>query len=148
MVTCETPLAVEMRCAISVSAYSSTVYKGSVSDLSASNNTGCSAGLDFWYDGGRGISGGSVPPALAMAAWTSCAAASMLRSSANVIVIDVLPCEFDELIESIPEIVENCLSRGVATADAIVSGVAPGKAAFTCTVGKSTVGKAATGRLR
>ena len=64
-------------------------------------------------------------------AWTSCAAASMLRSSVNWMVILVLPAALDELIESIPAIVENCFSSGVATADAMVSGLAPGKPACT-----------------
>ena len=39
----------------------------------------------------------------------------------------------------------NCCSSGVATEDAMVSGLAPGNAAVTVMVGKSTVGSAATG---
>jgi hypothetical protein len=39
----------------------------------------------------------------------------------------------------------NFCSSGVATEDAIVSGLAPGNAAVTLMVGKSTVGSAATG---
>jgi hypothetical protein len=50
-----------------------------------------------------------------------------------------------DVIESMPAIVENCFSRGVATAEAIVSGLAPGRAADTSIVGKSTVGKSLTG---
>jgi hypothetical protein len=49
-------------------------------------------------------------------------------------------------MESSPAIVENCLSKGVATADAMVSGLAPGKLADTCIVGKSTFGRSLTGR--
>jgi hypothetical protein len=47
-----------------------------------------------------------------------------------------------------PAIVENCFSSGVATDEAIVSGLAPGKVAVTCIVGKSTLGSALTGRSR
>ena len=47
---------------------------------------------------------------------------------------------------SIPAMVENSFSSGVATDDAIVSGLAPGKAAWTWMVGYSTVGRSLTGR--
>ena len=47
-----------------------------------------------------------------------------------------------------PAIVENCFSSGVATADAIVSGLAPGRLALTVIVGKSTVGRSLTGSRR
>src|SRR5580692_2124041 len=40
----------------------------------------------------------------------------------------------------------NCRSRGVATAEAIVSGLAPGSVALTEIVGKSTWGSDETGR--
>src|SRR5579871_4546884 len=53
-----------------------------------------------------------------------------------------------ELIELSPAMVENCFSSGVATDDAIVSGLAPGKFAFTTMVGKSTLGRSLTGRYR
>ena len=43
----------------------------------------------------------------------------------------VLPSELDEFIESIPAMVENCRSSGVATEEAMVSGLAPGSAACT-----------------
>ena len=46
---------------------------------------------------------------------------------------------------SMPAIVENCFSSGVATAAAIVSGLAPGRFALTEIVGKSTDGKSLTG---
>ena len=45
--------------------------------------------------------------------------------------ICVLPCEFVELIDSMPAMVENSRSSGVATEDAMVSGFAPGSAACT-----------------
>ena len=73
--------------------------------------------------------------AFEMADCTSCAAASTLRSSANWIVIEVLPCVFDELMDRTPAIVENSRSSGVAIEDAIVSGFAPGCDALTWIVG-------------
>ncbi len=57
----------------------------------------------------------------------------------------MLPSELEELIESIPAIVENSFSSGVATDDAIVSGLAPGSEADTEIVGKSTLGRSLTG---
>ena len=41
--------------------------------------------------------------------------------------------------------VANCFSSGSATADAMVSGLAPGRPACTWMVGKSTVGRSLTG---
>jgi hypothetical protein len=58
------------------------------------------------------------------------------------------PSELDEVIESMPEIVENCRSSGVATEAAIISGLAPGRPALTCMVGKSTFGRSLTGSVR
>ena len=60
----------------------------------------------------------------------------------------LLPAVLDEVISSTPAIVVNCRSRGVAIADAIVSGLAPGKAAVTWMVGKSTFGRSDTGSSR
>src|SRR5258708_30540569 len=71
----------------------------------------------------------------------------MLRSRENWIVIDVEPSWLEDVMLSMPAIVENCFSRGVATAAAIVSGLAPGRLALTCTVGKSTEGRSLTGNL-
>src|SRR5436309_6316974 len=110
--------------------------------------TGWSAGFTFWYTGGVGIWGGKSGAALAMADCTSWAAASIERSSENWIVIAVRPWALDDVIESMPAIVVNCFSRGVATAAAIVSGLAPGSAAETWIVGKSTFGRSLTGRSR
>ncbi len=59
----------------------------------------------------------------------------MFRLSVNWRVIEVLPRPLDEVITSRPGMVENCFSSGVATADAIVSGLAPGNEALTLTVG-------------
>src|SRR3989442_10166666 len=110
--------------------------------------TGWSAGFTFWYTGGVGIWGGSSGAALAMADCTSWAAASIERSSENWMVICVRPWALDDVIESMPAIVVNCFSSGVATAEAIVSGLAPGKAACTWIVGKSTLGRSLTGSSR
>ncbi|MCY1186443.1 hypothetical protein D9M73_273190 [compost metagenome] len=46
-----------------------------------------------------------------------------------------------------PGIALNCTSSGVATEDAIVSGLAPGSRALTCMVGNSASGNGATGSL-
>src|SRR5437879_4264964 len=72
----------------------------------------------------------------------------MFRSSENWIVIEHDPNPDDDVMLSMPAIVENCFSSGVATADAIVSGLAPGRLALTVIVGKSTVGRSLTGRCR
>src|SRR5438270_11215004 len=57
----------------------------------------------------------------------------------------VAPSELVELIELMPAMVENCFSSGVATAEAMVSGLAPGSTALTLMVGKSTLGRSLTG---
>ena len=45
--TCATPLTIEMRCAMSVSPYSSSVQSGSVGEVSARKRIGWSAGFTF-----------------------------------------------------------------------------------------------------
>src|SRR5581483_10103008 len=97
---------------------------------------GWSAGFTLRKDGGVGICGGSCPAAWVMAACTSSAAPSRLRLRLNWMVMLVWPSEFVEVIESMPAIVENCFSSGVATEEAIVSGLAPGSDALTWMVGK------------
>src|SRR3954464_365249 len=92
--------------------------------------------------------GGSWRPAAEMADWTSSAAPSRSRDRLNCRVIEVEPWLEVEDMLSRPAIVENCFSRGVATDDAIVSGEAPGSAADTWIVGKSTFGRAETGSSR
>ncbi len=72
----------------------------------------------------------------------------MLRSSENCKVIRAVPSELVDVIESSDAIVENCFSSGVATAVAIVSGLAPGSDALTEIVGKSTAGRSETGNDR
>jgi len=72
----------------------------------------------------------------------------MSRSRANWIVILVLPRLELLVMLSIPAMVVNCFSSGVATAAAMVSGLAPGRLALTEMVGKSTVGRSLTGSCR
>jgi len=91
---------------------------------------------------------GSRRSVLAIAACTSCAAASMFRSRVNCRVMLVLPRVDWDVIWSMPAIVENCFSSGVATADAMVSGLAPGRLALTWMVGKSTFGRLLTDSSR
>src|SRR5262245_22653343 len=57
----------------------------------------------------------------------------------------VEPSELDEVISVTDAIRPNCRSRGVATAAAMVSGLAPGSEAETPIVGKSTCGTGDTG---
>ena len=94
------------------------------------------------------ISCGNCRNTALIAACTSCAAASTLRSSVNCSVTCVLPKVLDDVMLSMPAIVENCFSSGVATDAAIVSGLAPGNDALTVIVGKSTFGKSLTGNER
>src|SRR5437660_1224980 len=83
-----------------------------------------------------------------MAACTSTAAPSRLRLRANSRVTCVFPSEFTDVIESRPAIIEKLFSSGVATLDAMVSGLAPGRLAVTISVGKSTLGRSLTGSER
>src|SRR5271166_3559565 len=72
----------------------------------------------------------------------------MLRFSSNCNVMLVEPSVLDEVISVTDAIRPNCRSRGVATDDAMVSGLAPGRPALTEMVGKSTCGRGATGSKR
>src|SRR5262245_8751723 len=125
-----------MRCTMRVSAKSCTTDSGSDGDTTDMKRIGESAGFVFRNVGGAGISLGGGRCTAAIADCTSCAAASMLRSNANCSVIDVVPSALVDVMLSMPEMVENCCSSGVATAEAIVSGVAPGRLAVTTMVGK------------
>src|ERR1700744_260423 len=109
---------------------------------------GKSAGFTLRKVGGCGIARGRKREAPEIAACTSWAALSILRSSENWMVMLVEPWVEDEVIESMPAMVENWFSSGAATPDAIVSGSAPGRLAFTWMVGKSTLGRSLTGRLK
>src|SRR5690242_1605479 len=108
--------------------------------------TGASDGLTLWYHGLLGRFAGSCPRAALIAACTSRAAASMLRDRSNWSVTLAEPSELVDVISVTPAILPNCRSRGVATADAIVFGSAPGRPALTLIVGNSTWGSGDTGR--
>jgi len=60
----------------------------------------------------------------------------------------VFPKPLDEVIWVTPAMRPNWRSSGVATAEAMVSGLAPGREAPTAIVGKSICGSGATGRKR
>src|SRR5208283_5391260 len=83
-----------------------------------------------------------------MAAWVSRAAASMLRFKSNCRVTFDPPRLLDEVISVTAAMRPNWRSKGVATDEAMISGLAPGKPALTEIVGKSTWGSGDTGRRR
>ena len=58
------------------------------------------------------------------------------------------PSELMEVMADSPAMVENWFSSGVATEEAMVSGLAPGRLAVTSSVGKSTFGRSLTGSAR
>src|SRR5580700_2718547 len=58
----------------------------------------------------------------------------------------VVPRKLDEVISVTPAIRPNWRSSGVATDDAMISGLAPGSEAATEIVGKSTCGSGETGK--
>ena len=105
-----------------------------------------SAGLTLRQVGLVGRFAGNWPRAALMAACTSRPAASTSRSRSNCMVMLVLPSWLSEVICVMPAMRPNMRSSGVATAEAIVSGLAPGRFAETVIVGYSTSGSVATGR--
>src|SRR5271154_607131 len=107
---------------------------------------GASAGFTLRYQGLPGRYDGNWLRAALMAACTSRAAASMFRLRSNCRTIPVEPNWLTEVIWLMPAIRPNCRSSGVATAEAMVSGLAPGRLADTWITGNSTWGRAATGR--
>src|ERR1700679_884887 len=121
---------------------------GSVSDVAARMRIGLSDGFTLRYVGRDGRLAGSSPPAAAMAARTSRAAASTSRSRSNCSVMDVDANELVDVISVTPAMRPKRRSSGVATEEAIVSGFAPGSVAVTLIVGKSTFGSGETGKSR
>src|SRR5277367_5511612 len=107
---------------------------------------GASAGFTLRQLGLLGRFAGNCPAAALIAACTSRPAASMFRLRSYCSVRDVDPSELEDVISVTPAIRPNCRSNGVATDDAIVSGLAPGRLALTEIVGNSTSGSGATGR--
>src|SRR5580692_4745138 len=59
--------------------------------------------------------------------------------------MDVLPSVLAEVISVTPAMCPNCRSSGVATDDAMIEALPPGKPALTDIVGKSTSGSGDTG---
>src|SRR5437016_9639139 len=109
-----------------------------VSDVSERISTGASAGFTLRYVGLFGRFAGNWLRAALIAACTSRAAASIFRLRSNCRTMLVEPRLLDEVISSTPAIRANWRSRGIATDDAMVSGLAPGNDAETCIVGNST----------
>src|SRR5438270_8915063 len=102
-----------------------------LSDVRARMRMGASAGLTFRYHGLLGRLAGNWLRAALIAACTSRAAALMLRVRSNCNEMLVEPSWLVEVIWVMPAIRPNWRSSGVATAEAIVSGLAPGKPAET-----------------
>src|SRR5690242_12703992 len=106
-----------------------------VGELTIRLMMGWSPGFTLRKDGAEGMPGGSKGIAAAMAVSTSTVAPSISRLRSNCRVMLVDPWRLLEIIESTPAMVVNCRSRGVATAEAMVSGFAPGRLAETEMVG-------------
>ncbi|MNO63698.1 hypothetical protein D3C76_544080 [compost metagenome] len=91
-----------------------------------STSTGLSAGLTLRQVGGLGRSCGKRAVAVLMAACTSWAAVSMFLSRVNCRISVVEPSALLLVIWVMPGMALNCTSSGVATEEAMVSGLAPG----------------------
>ena len=102
-----------------------------VLDVSAKIITGAAAGLALRYVGLlRRVDGRSARAAL-MAPWTSRAAESICRFRSNCSVTRVEPVLLLDVISLTPAMTASRRSSGVATLDAMVSGLAPGSDALT-----------------
>src|SRR5215471_12157425 len=108
---------------------------------------GSSARLALRNEGGVGSVLGRSGIAAAIAVWTSTAALSMFRFRSNVSVIDVFPMPLDEVISSMPAMVVNWRSRGLATDAAMAIGSPPGRDALTLIVAFATVGSSLIGSV-
>ena len=109
---------------------------------------GAAAGLALRYVGLLRSAAGKSERLALIAPCTSRAAESILRFKSNCKLMRVWPLLLDEVISLTPEITPKRRSSGVATLDAMVSGLAPGMAALTVMTGKSTWGSGETGRFR
>gem|GEM_PF-1279378 len=147
-VTSPTPSTCDSFCATMVEARSYIWPWLSVSDVIASVMIGASDGLDLWYVGLLRRLVGSSERAALMAACTSRAAPLMSRDRSNCSVTRVEPCELLEVISVTPAMLPSERSSGVATLDAMVSGLAPGRLADTEMVGMSICGSGATGNRK
>ena len=117
-------------------------------ELSAKPIIGACDGSILRNSGLPGIPAGNSPRTTLIAACTSRAASSKLRSRSKVNTTWVEPWLLDDEIEVMPLILPKARSSGVATVLAILSGLAPGKLAVTLITGKSTCGRGATGSNR
>ena len=107
---------------------------------------GLSAGLTARNVGGLGIAFGNEPWAALIASSTNVSALARSVVRPNCSVIWVVPSTLAEVIWDRPgSIWPNSVSSGVATVDAMVSGLAPGYWAVTVSVGNCTFGNGATG---
>src|SRR5215469_14711421 len=106
-----------------------------VSEVKARNRMGVSAGLFLRQEGFCGSAAGSWLRAALMAAWTSRPAASMLRLKSNCMLTPVDPSELEDVISLTPAMCPSWRSSGVATDDAMVSGLAPGSDELTLMAG-------------
>src|SRR6202158_6124955 len=101
---------------------------------------GASAGLTLRQVGLLGRFEGRCPLAALMADCTSRAAPLMSRDRSNCRATLVEPRKLVEVISVTAAMRVNWRSSGVATAEAMVSGLAPGRPADTLMVGESTWG--------
>src|SRR5438067_2342555 len=88
--TCATPSTIDKRCAMVVSAYSSSCVIDNTFDVNARKRIGADDGLCLCADGGS-MFDGRYGMVFEIAALTSCAADSRSRSSENCNVIFVEP---------------------------------------------------------
>ena len=146
--TLPTPDTCEIRCAITVSVASKIALVGMVSEVSARTSAGAPEELALRKVGRIDRSVGRSVMAALIAACTSRAAASTLRSMSNCAVICVTPSELIEVSSLRLEMLASRRSSGAATDAAMVSGSAPGRAAVMLMIGKSTAGRLATGRRK
>ncbi len=107
----------------------------------AEDHDGRIGGIDLAIGGIGGEIGGQIGAGGLMAASTSRAAPSMLRLRSNWMVMVVVPRPLVEVISVTPAMWPNWRSSGVATEEAMISALAPGRPALTEMVGKSTCGR-------
>src|SRR5262245_46146085 len=117
-----------------------------VFEVSARIRIGAAAELALRKFGTIGRSVGRSVAAALIAACTSRAAPSMLRERSNWTLMLVEPSALVEVISVTPAISASRRSSGAATVAAMVLGSAPGRLALTRMVGKSKLGRLATGR--
>ena len=132
-------------CASTVEARSYISLVVRVFDVSARIMIGACDGLILRYCGMPGRALGSSERLALMAAWTSRAATLMSLPRSNITLMRADPCELFEDSSLTPAMVPSARSSGVATVEAIVSGLAPGRLAETKMTGKSICGSGDTG---